>query len=1058
MNNHIIIFIISFVVLFLLLFSIRYYLEKRNENNLKKILEDNFRKAYIEEKKIIDQTPIDQTPIDKEYNSNSSSKDSDTKIISSTPLSQSKNIYYKDDNNWKYTNDDNDYECLINWDYYESDKKTLIASNIPRTTNIEKNNKWCATKNNTLPTDRIIPESKLQDIVDKYMTTAIGAGITGTAEMAIKTAESLAKEAAEKAGQEAVEKAGKEAAEKAGEKAGREAAEKAGQEAAEKIAEEAAEKIAKEAAEKIAKEAAENIAKEAAENIAKEAIENIGKEAIKLLNPKIFSKIAFNMQAKELLSISKTLVKSKTAIKNAVKNLGKMAGKLSARVGAKASLNFAKLAKSLKPSPLTVFDMFSAALDIADVGGYGKMQTKAPLYKLKSDIDKNFKKVMFDAFKKTYEENDIPFNEDDIIWPLIFNPLDEVEDNIQTLIQDTINSIISDHDNPLSKPFHDAISNDIKSGKLTLEDLNNESIINQYIDLLDIDSIIKKINNKRCLDNNGIIYDDDKCTLSEDKCTIWPVPKDNDGNPTIAYREFKNGKCVIADSTMRETCDEMKLKYDINTGMCIIDEAYCKMKGAEWAPNKNIGNEYDCSIPIGQGVAEAIFGTTISRGLKQVFDQDQWVRCGYDGRIKTSTGNCASLQKMDDGTLLELGNCEDNKIQKFYYNTGDNTISSINNFEKCWNPKGDKTDINTQIEIRKCNENKLQKFDYNEKTKKIMLNSDNTKCLDISDDNKNIIISNCSNRNTQEFNMEQIGIDEAAFTCTQPATRSADCPPRYKNIGLTCWRDADSINVGAGRPADCPSGYTNNGIACGRGADSINAGAGRPGDCPSGYINTGLTCLRNADSINVGAGRVADCPNGFKNMGASCYKAWPPKSISMDNMTCNSDEFRTLGRCYKNCPDGYHNTGSSCYRGPDTKGASSMTCNSDEFLNENLGRCYKKCPDGYSNTGSSCYKGPDTKGASSMTCYSDEFLNENLGRCYKKCPDGYSNTGSACYIGPDSKGPSSMTCKENETLYNIVGKVLCVNPGKKCYPGYTNILAACTKKKERKYKFSTQNN
>jgi predicted phosphodiesterase len=51
-----------------------------------------------------------------------------------------------------------------------------------------------------------------------------------------------------------------------------------------------------------------------------------------------------------------------------------------------------------------------------------------------------------------------------------------------------------------------------------------------------------------------------------------------------------------------------------------------------------------------------------------------------------------------------------------------------------------------------------------------------------------------------------------------------------------------------------------------------------------------------------------------------------------------------------------------------------------------------------------------------------------------------------------------MTCKENETLYNIVGKVLCVNPGKKCYPGYTNILAACTKKKERKYKFSTQNN
>jgi hypothetical protein len=101
-----------------------------------------------------------------------------------------------------------------------------------------------------------------------------------------------------------------------------------------------------------------------------------------------------------------------------------------------------------------------------------------------------------------------------------------------------------------------------------------------------------------CVSNGGIIYDGDKCTLSEINCNKWPIEKDKDGNLINAYTEFKDGKCVYADSSVREQCDEMGLSYNIKTGICNINENYCKSKAAEWRPNPDINNEYDCNILI----------------------------------------------------------------------------------------------------------------------------------------------------------------------------------------------------------------------------------------------------------------------------------------------------------------------------------------------------------------------------------------------------------------------------------------------------------------------------
>ena len=59
--------------------------------------------------------------------------------------------------------------------------------------------------------------------------------------------------------------------------------------------------------------------------------------------------------------------------------------------------------------------------------------------------------------------------------------------------------------------------------KLIMSDygfLENEIILEKYFDLLDTDKIYKIVFEEQCKSVGGIIYDNDKCTLSKDKCTI----------------------------------------------------------------------------------------------------------------------------------------------------------------------------------------------------------------------------------------------------------------------------------------------------------------------------------------------------------------------------------------------------------------------------------------------------------------------------------------------------------------------------------------------------------
>ncbi|MBI3229092.1 MAG: hypothetical protein HYZ45_02565 [Burkholderiales bacterium] len=146
---------------------------------------------------------------------------------------------------------------------------------------------------------------------------------------------------------------------------------------------------------------------------------------------------------------------------------------------------------------------------------------------------------------------------------------------------------------------------------------------------------------------------------------------------------------------------------------------------------------------------------------------------------------------------------------------------------------------------------------------------------------------------------------------------------------------------------------------------------GRVADCPTGYTNMGLTCFRGADSISAPS-ILASCPSGWTNMGLFCGK-WFLQTMGPSGMVCPSGYFKdnVVYRCHQICPTGYTNTGETCFRGADSLSMESMSCPAGEhregarcYPNPGpcsadreyyAGLCYSKCPAGsYRSAVSTC--------------------------------------------------------------------------------------------------------
>lgn len=388
--------------------------------------------------------------------------------------------------------------------------------------------------------------------------------------------------------------------------------------------------------------------------------DKVAREAAK----RVFSKITL----KFAVSASKILQKiaasgagqllAKLGIKTGVAFIEKAAIKASAAVGTKLTASATTSASTGPAAPfvmagMLIFDVLSLTMDLTDAlvpggtVGYSKMGTKKEYSKMKEEINKIFK----DAVKEQGAE-----------LPLIVGPLSKLtSEEYAEKINIEVDAILDPNNeplNPLIEPMMVSIRNDIINGVLTETDIEDNNKMEKYYKFLNYDSIADKALNSVCFKAGGKIVKDgsgnSSCSFNTktacDNSYKWPLVDEND---TYAEWDTEKNQCTLSTSSMRIICESNNIPYNNTTKSCDITENYCLTKGAEWLYNPDI-NEHDCMINGGQEFAEFLLGTTITRGIKQIFDPNQYKPC-KDGEV--DTGYFCNGQGCPEGQEYNAGFC-----------------------------------------------------------------------------------------------------------------------------------------------------------------------------------------------------------------------------------------------------------------------------------------------------------------------------------------------------------------------------------------------------------------
>ena len=413
----------------------------------------------------------------------------------------------------------------------------------------------------------------------------------------------------------------------------------------------------------------------------KNLLKNIGKQFNELIVKKIYTKMSQSIAKKASQEMTKKLI-SKIGQEILHKLGRKMLSQAAAKAGAAAAKAGGKIAAksavlgSTGPvgwaaqAGMLVFDVVSLALDASDAGGYLKAGSKKMYIDMKKDIDKEDKKGIEDFHKQLVEKRkaelqliinklkatlsdsdkesyikmktELEYNINDLnkkttYHPEIYGPFDNIPD-----IYDIINEKAKAELDRLADSKMVELSKDpifiklLKNEDWTGIDAFTGPKMKVYQESIDENKIRETIFSNECNKKNGKLvkdaHNDNQCSF-KDKNTCetytWPF-KDDDGQEYVEYKDdIYGGACVKQSGLMRSVCDDNKLPYDSKTGICYIDEYYCKKKGMDWNWNFDI-QQYDCMTNDGQKFAEMILGETVVKGLKQVFDPEQYEKCKND--------------------------------------------------------------------------------------------------------------------------------------------------------------------------------------------------------------------------------------------------------------------------------------------------------------------------------------------------------------------------------------------------------------------------------------------
>lgn len=345
---------------------------------------------------------------------------------------------------------------------------------------------------------------------------------------------------------------------------------------------------------------------------------------------------------------------------------------LATRVGSRLSTLGAGLLGSGPAAPVVFlveigFAALSIGLDMADVGGYVDMRTNNTLLDMKKEFDTIFDKHLEKL--KAPPKNIKPYE-----LPIVIGPdfdeffLKKSELERESFIDQGYRELFF-RQHPLVQPLINKINDDIANLGLTFNQIKRD---NSYIDAV-VGKFLSEEQQLKCMKEFADIYcqenggkvikrpDRHVCSWIDkktcDEHSPWPREQHTKENmPKISYAEYKssaaegNGACILASPNMRLVCDQAKLDYNTENGLCTVTEYYCKMKGSEWKNG-------DCYISPGQNFAEMIFSTTIVRGWHQLFDRDQYETCKSPEYEKAGDLYFCSKDSCDDGDEEYVGTC-----------------------------------------------------------------------------------------------------------------------------------------------------------------------------------------------------------------------------------------------------------------------------------------------------------------------------------------------------------------------------------------------------------------
>jgi hypothetical protein len=726
-------------------------------------------------------------------------------------------------------------------------------------------------------------------------------------DLAMKFLGYVTKEAADRSAQAAAETGFRKAAKEAADKVLAEELKKAGKKALTEVTEKGAKEAIEAAMQKAGKEAAEKVATEAVEKVAKKAVTTAAERAAAKMGTAAAAKI------------------------------GAKAGMAAAKMGAKAGMGPVGWA-------LMAFDVLSMALDIACCGGYCEVADTKTWEKQRDTLIGQVKAMVDDANAE---------GDDPVRWPIITGPFDKLDSaTLQTRLMDNIKAALKDPENVYVKATVAKLKAAIDAKTITSEDQ-----IDAFMEEnLDLEGMLMASTKQLCTDLKGkIIMDADKfagCSWADQaQCEAsfkWPIVKENENDNYSVWNKEK-GECNKdpVSQNMRGICEATNaFPFNKETKICDLNETYCKTKSMNW-DGKN------CKLSKGQEVAEMMFGTTVVRGLNQLYAADQYEPCPPGARPAGEIAALAAGVTAFSGpgalmlgtylgqTLCATDQCPDGQVK----------ISGLC-YDQC--KKAENANVNDYDEKADgITGATVQGMCYRcpkgfKKTTAGMCQRE--KCPDGQEQGSGLGVGFCYKKCTEVAGPEYTESDGASI-CKKP------CPAGMVTEPLTCRRPPET-KTSASAQKTCPPGW-NQSVAGPGGMCRQN--------CTDGWKDVGGICYHpNVDTALLvkGPSKTA-CNAGDRDDGTSCWSPlktdWCPGHkkqgcchgpfwyVCNPAVTTGGTIVKTLmQRQY--CPAGYDLRAGMCYAvsRPIQQSKPLLEvgqCNDSTKPEGSGGMCYQKCSD-----------------------------------------------------------------------------------------------------------------